>query len=128
MTNLKGDFPMAAITIQRVRLLASFISFIKSIFRRIGSVVQAIQEHDAPEETIFSPSTSIRNKAARTMRYIVMHSYYAQQKRKRRGKAIKRKLSYVSSAILEDYGAIVPRSRRKLYAKLGICPFTPYYN
>ncbi len=39
---------MTAITIQRSSILAFIVSFIKSIFRRIGLVVQALQEDDAP--------------------------------------------------------------------------------
>jgi hypothetical protein len=115
---------MTAIKIQRVSLLAILVSFIKSIFRRIGSVVQAIQEHDAPD-SLRTHNSSINKSPVRKGGWIVRHSYWVKQKRKGRKK---KRTSYVYAAIMEDYGSIVPRRQRKELSRQGLIPFTPYYN
>jgi hypothetical protein len=97
---------MTTFSIQRVSLLAVLVSFLKSIFRRIGSGVQAIQEHNAPEHLnkLAQPRIIQKNRAkgwreyipSRFVKWIIVNSGPNRKQRRDEAKAYRHYLRHLA--------------------------------
>lgn len=102
-------------------LIARIANIFKSMWKKSAPLVEEIVAALDPEEE--SPKPQPKKSFGG---WIVRHGYSRPRKHRRRYKQTRR-ASYVSTAIREDYGAILSRRQRRRLGKMGM-PFTPYYN